>query len=41
MDALLTALSFISRYVEELGEVAARKMIDDEPGNFGAKFGRN
>jgi len=41
MDALLTALSFIGRYVEELGEVAARKMIDDEPGSFGAKFGRN
>lgn len=42
MDELLNALNFTSRYVEQLGEVAARKAIADESSeNFGAKFGRN
>jgi len=42
MDELLNALNFTSRYVEQLGEVAARKAIADETlENFGAKFGRN
>lgn len=42
MAELLNALNFTSRYVEKLGEVAARKAVADETSeNFGAKFGRN
>ena len=42
MGELLNALNFTSRYVEQLGEVAARKAIAGETSeNFGAKFGRN